>query len=228
MMAQPPRRSIFLAGRMQHIIWGLRCGASQLAVCLGLVGLVPPGLAWAAAPLVPVATAVKTTSMAVKPYWAELTPLQRQTLAPLQAEWEDMDSARKKKWMEIANRYPQMKPEDQQRAQQRMQEWAQLTPEQRRVARDSYARAQALPPEKRAELLKAYQALPEEKKQQLAKENKSAKKLVSHQPVLTPVPTHAQIRQGVALKTSTALNKAASGSATSVNAAQNTAQVAKQ
>src|SRR5215216_1759789 len=75
---------------------------------------------------------------APKPGWTELTPAQQQVLAPLQGDWEQLDTTRRKKWVSIANRYPTMKPAEQQRLQKRMQEWAQLTPEERRAARARY------------------------------------------------------------------------------------------
>ena len=131
--------------------------------------------------------------------WNELSPAQRQALAPLAGDWAKFDAARRKKWLEIAHRYPAMKPAEQQRTQQRMREWLSLTPEQRRTARDSYVRAHALPPEKRVELLQKYQQLPEEKKRQLAAESKAHKTVIRAKPEAThrgPIPSKAQIREG--------------------------------
>ena len=89
---------------------------------------------------------------AAKPAWSELTPAQQQVLAPLQAEWEQLDTTRRKKWVAIADRYPTMKPAEQQRLQIRMQEWAQLTPEERQAARERYQYLKKLPPEQRKEV----------------------------------------------------------------------------
>ena len=89
---------------------------------------------------------------APRPAWSELTPAQQQVLAPLQADWEQLDTTRRKKWMAIADRYPTMKPAQQQRLQKRMQEWAQLTPEERRAARERYQTLKKLPPERRREV----------------------------------------------------------------------------
>lgn len=138
-------------------------------------------------------------SVSGKQDWNELTAAQRQALSPLAGDWGQLDAARRKKWLEIARRYPAMKPDEQQRTQQRMREWILLTPEQRRTARDSYVRAHALPPEKRAELLQKYQQLPEEKKQQLAAEAKAHKSVIRAKPEVThqgPIPSKAQIREG--------------------------------
>ena len=45
-----------------------------------------------------------------KPAWAELTSPQQQVLGPLQGEWEQLDTTRRKKWVSIADRYPTMRP----------------------------------------------------------------------------------------------------------------------
>lgn len=155
----------------------------------------------AAAPAKPAPAPAKRVP--TKPLWTELTPPQQQALNPLVTEWEFMGRAQKLKWLEVANHYPAMKPEEQQRSQERMREWVRLTPEQRRVARDSYTRVQTMPPEKRAELFQKYQQLPEEKKRALAAEAKSSKTLTpvkppSKQAPHQPTPSTAQIRQGLA------------------------------
>ncbi|MGH8676529.1 MAG: DUF3106 domain-containing protein, partial [Burkholderiales bacterium] len=88
---------------------------------------------------------------------------QQEILAPLKNDWDQLTTSRKANWVGIANRYPSMKPEEQQRVQARMQSWAKLTPEQRRVARERYKSLGKLPPEKRQTLQQhwaEYQALP--------------------------------------------------------------------
>ncbi|MFN7085879.1 MAG: DUF3106 domain-containing protein [Burkholderiales bacterium] len=92
-----------------------------------------------------------------KPAWTELSPAQQQILAPLAAEWEKMDTTRRKKWIAIAERYPKMKPQEQERLQTRMKAWAALTPEQRREAREKYQAVRKLPPEKRKEVQQRWQ-----------------------------------------------------------------------
>ena len=88
----------------------------------------------------------------VRPAWSELTPAQQKVLAPLSAEWNAMDATRRKKWVAIAERYPKMKPQEQQRLQKNMADWAKLTPAQRKVARDKYQTLKKLPPDKRREV----------------------------------------------------------------------------
>ena len=64
-----------------------------------------------------------------RPAWAELTAEQQKTLAPLKADWESLETERRRKWVGIAKRYPTMKAEEQERVQRRMQRWAALSPE---------------------------------------------------------------------------------------------------
>ena len=65
---------------------------------------------------------------------ADLTAAQQKALAPLAPEWDQMGPARKRKWLAIGNKFASMSPAEQQRVQKRMNEWMQLTPQQRRVA----------------------------------------------------------------------------------------------
>ncbi len=92
-----------------------------------------------------------------RPLWSELSPQQQHVLGPLAADWENLDTTRRKKWVTIANRYPKMKPDAQQRLQNRMQAWAKLTPEQRRVAREKYRSLKQLPPPQRQEVSQKWQ-----------------------------------------------------------------------
>lgn len=92
-----------------------------------------------------------------KPAWVELTLGQQQVLAPLQAEWEQLDTTRRKKWVSIADRYPTMKPAQQERLQKRMQEWAKLTPAERKAAREKYQTLRTQPPQKRDEVKRRWQ-----------------------------------------------------------------------
>lgn len=92
------------------------------------------------------------TTRPVRPAWSELTTAQQTILAPLKPEWEQLDATRRRKWLEIAARYPRMKPQEQQRLQQRMNEWARLTPTQRKAARDRYLSIKKLPAGRRQEV----------------------------------------------------------------------------
>jgi hypothetical protein len=105
------------------------------------------------------------------PAWSELSPTDRQVLAPLAPDWDHWDAQRKQKWLGIARRYSTMSPTEQQRVQQQMGAWAQLTPAQRQAAREQYKTLKQLPPEQREEVRQKwqeYQQLPPEKRSELA------------------------------------------------------------
>jgi hypothetical protein len=99
-----------------------------------------------------------------RPSWAELTAEQQKILAPLKADWESIETERRRKWIGIAKRYPTMKVQEQERVQRRMQTWAKLTPEQRRQARENYKRGNL------REQWAEYQALPEREREAVSPE----------------------------------------------------------
>jgi hypothetical protein len=87
-----------------------------------------------------------------RPAWAELTAEQQMILAPLKADWESLETERRRKWIGVAKRYPNMTPQGQERVQRRMQTWAKLSPEQRRQARETYKQIVKVPPAQRDKL----------------------------------------------------------------------------
>ncbi|UCV02525.1 DUF3106 domain-containing protein [Dechloromonas denitrificans] len=115
-----------------------------------------------------------------QPDWVQLSAPQKSILAPLAKDWSKMDNIGRKKWLGIAERYPAMKQDEQQRMQERMREWVGLTPEQRAKVRDTYKDFKQLPPEQK-KLVKqkweAYSSLPAEEKQRLRDTGKSARLL---------------------------------------------------
>ena len=119
-----------------------------------------------------------------KPLWASLTPAQKIALAPIADKWDPADSVRKQKWLEIANRFASMKPDEQARVHERMRDLFEMSPEERRVVRENYTRAKKIDPSQKSEQWEKYQQLPEEKKKQLAEEAASArtKKQVANLP----------------------------------------------
>jgi len=105
------------------------------------------------------------------PSWAELPPPEKQFLAPFASDWDKWDAQRKAKWRGIAQRYPKMAPDEQERVRQQMKTWAQLSPAERQAARERYKMLKTLPPEKKAEYRQKweqYQNLPPETKRELA------------------------------------------------------------
>ncbi|WP_426078906.1 DUF3106 domain-containing protein [Janthinobacterium sp. PSPC3-1] len=116
-----------------------------------------------AAPAVPVKNAGKLQ-------WASLSRAQQAALQPLAGEWNKLDAPRKQKWLDIANRFASMKPDEQARVHERMRDWIKLTPEQRRTVRENYARAKKIDPSQKSAQWEQYQQLPEEQKKKLAAE----------------------------------------------------------
>jgi len=115
-----------------------------------------------------------------QPLWGELNPTQQDILAPLARDWDAMEGFRRKQWLGIAERYPNMKPAEQRRIQARMQEWGRMTPEQRARVRDSYRDFNQLPSEQKQaikEKWKAYLNLPPEERRRLREAGKSAQLL---------------------------------------------------
>jgi hypothetical protein len=126
---------------------------------------------------------------AAHPLWRELSPEQREALSPLAADWDKFDADRKKKWVAIAAKYPDMSPEGKQRFHERMPQLAKLTPEQRETTRENFRRAYSLPADQRLALTQKYQQLPDDRKKALA-----AQAHVNKRPAAAPkrpaVPLH--------------------------------------
>jgi hypothetical protein len=102
--------------------------------------------------------------------WSDLPADKQRILAPLSAEWPHLEWWRRKKWLEIANRYPTMTRPEQERVQQRMQAWVRLTPEERKAAREKYRNIQKASSEQREavkQLWSEYEMLPDQEKQRL-------------------------------------------------------------
>jgi hypothetical protein len=102
------------------------------------------------------------------PVWSALKPAQREALRPLEREWPSIDSARKRKWIEIADRYPNLPAQEQSRLQARMTEWTRLTPLERSQLRLNYQEARQVPTQDRQASWDAYQTLPQEQRSELA------------------------------------------------------------
>lgn len=147
--------------------------AAAIAAC-SLLGM--PAAAQAPSPApAPAKPPAKAQKPLDKPLWASLTPAQKVALAPIADEWDQADGVRKQKWLEIANRFAAMKPDEQARVHERMRELFKMSPEERRVVRENYTRAKKIDPSHKSEQWEKYQQLPEEKKKQLAEEAASAR-----------------------------------------------------
>ena len=145
-----------------------------------------------------------------QPGWSLLSAQQQTILAPLAAEWDKLDNIRRKKWLGIAELYPAMKPDEQQRMQDRMREWANLTPEQRARVRDTYKEFNQLPSEQKQTVKQkweAYSRLPPEEQMRLRQEGKSSG-LLAPPPVAEPAPAPREQVAGEAENTATAQQSA--------------------
>jgi Spy/CpxP family protein refolding chaperone len=107
-------------------------------------------------------------AQSARPTWNELTPAQREALAPLASDWASLDSDRKRKWLEVAAKYPNLSPDGKQKLHERMREFARLSPEQKRTARENFRRAYEVPAEQREATVQKFQELPPDKKRELA------------------------------------------------------------
>jgi hypothetical protein len=152
---------------MLRIPKSLIAGASA-ALVMCVLGA---GASSAAAQSAPVAAHGKTPVVPVKKpdgTWESLKPAQQQILAPLESDWDYMLPDSRKKWMQVANIYPKMSEQDQQRLQSRMASWSKLSQKERRLARENYLSSLKFPAEKKAEAWTAYQKLSDEQKKKLA------------------------------------------------------------
>ncbi|WP_332876802.1 DUF3106 domain-containing protein [Massilia sp. S19_KUP03_FR1] len=171
-------------------------GALALAVCAAALHAqqTAPQIGQPAAP--PPAQARKApVKTADKPVWSQLSAAQKIALEPLQREWDPMEGVRKQKWLELANRYATMKPEEQQRVHERMREWVRLTPAQRAAARQNYTQAKTLAPNEKSATWESYKQLPDEQKQKLA-EQAARKQLTNVPPAKSPQRSTTPVLRG--------------------------------
>jgi hypothetical protein len=156
--------------------------ASSLAVAQ-----TPPTAAVPAKPApVAAATPAKPIRVTDKRLWKDLSHPQQVALAPLMAEWDHMETARMQKWLDIANRYSSMKPDEQQRVQERMRAWLKLTPEERRVARENYTLSKKIDKGQKSAQWEQYKQLPEEEKKKLAADAAVKKQITNLPPKTQP------------------------------------------
>ncbi|MCE4553283.1 DUF3106 domain-containing protein [Pelomonas cellulosilytica] len=100
--------------------------------------------------------------------WAGLTAAQRQLLAPLEQDWAEISSSQRSKWLSAAPMLATLPPAELTRLQERMRDWARLSPAERVNARIGFQVAKQVDAEQRQAKWEAYQALPAEKRQALA------------------------------------------------------------
>ena len=120
--------------------------------------------------------------------WEGLKPAQQKILAPLESDWDYMLPDSRKKWTQVANIYPKMSEQDQQRLQSRMASWSNLSQKERRLARENYLSSLKFPAEKKAEAWTAYQKLSDEQKKKLAASEIKKKPTAANAPTLQQHP----------------------------------------
>lgn len=124
------------------------------------------GLLWlAASALVSAPASAQSES---EPAWNSLSPIQQRQLAPLRRDWSTIDAMRKQKWLSVAARLDKMPPEERDRVQQRMAEWARLPASERTRARQQFQEARQLSLDERQARWLEYQALSPAQRQELA------------------------------------------------------------
>lgn len=111
------------------------------------------------------------TSIKGRP-WPSLTVQEQQALQPLKSEWAQLEPARQKKWLEVASRFSKMPAEERLRIQERMAQWAAMTPAQSASARLQFQEARQISPGERQAKWEAYKALPDEERREFAQRAK--------------------------------------------------------
>ena len=161
------------------------CGAAVLAfLCSAQVS---PALAQGA-PSAPHGKAAAIPEKKPDGTWEGLKPAQQQILAPLESDWDYMLPDSRKKWIQVANIYPKMSAQDQERLQSRMTSWSNLSQKDRRIARENYLTSLKFPAEKKAEAWYAYQKLSDEQKKKLAESELKKKPTAANAPTLQQHP----------------------------------------
>ena len=124
--------------------------------------------------------------------WLQLTPMQRQALAPLGAQWGALTAQQQNKWLTISKNFTQLSVADQVTMHSRMADWVDLSPQQRNLARLNFNQLQNLPKEDKKAKWEAYQALSEEEKRSLIAGTASPAK--SAAPTVKPVEAYRQVQ----------------------------------
>lgn len=115
-----------------------------------------------------------------QPGFADLSPQQKFILAPLADQWAEMPETKRRQWIALADRFPKLSAEQQARAQERIQEWAALTSEQRRLARSNYRLARQLGSDARSGQVQQYDTLTDEQKQVLRQAGRTSNTAARH------------------------------------------------
>ena len=124
--------------------------------------------------------------------WQQLTPKQKQALAPLGAQWGALTAQQQNKWLAISANFTQLPVADQVTMHARMADWVSLSPQQRNLARLNFNKLQNLPKEDKKAKWEAYQALSTEERRLLSAG--SAPLTNSAAPTAKPLEAHRQVQ----------------------------------
>jgi Protein of unknown function (DUF3106) len=102
-----------------------------------------------------------------QPLWSQLSATQRETLSPFEKQWNGLPVKEKRAWVKLADDFPKMQPTQQARARKRMLEWANLTASQRKLARDNFRLAKAVPSQEQQREFENYQSMSVEQRRVL-------------------------------------------------------------
>lgn len=170
----------WLARRARMLLFAVIVFLALAVLAIGILRVVSPGLNLLE--MIGLAEDETQTVSRTRPYWTELTAEQKQSLAPLEAVWDTIASSRKKKWLEIAQHMASLPSQEKARVQERIQIWVNLTPEERREARQNYLNARKLGVRNKALHWLEYQSLPEEEKKELAENARKKRRIVNPPP----------------------------------------------
>ena len=93
-----------------------------------------------------------------EPGWEDLDETQQEILAPFAPEWNTWPMAEKRSWLAFADRMQQLPEAQRQRAHRRILEWANMSPEERRIARLNHQNARRRPMPERVKEWERYQS----------------------------------------------------------------------
>ncbi len=116
----------------------------------------------------------------LEPLWMDLTAAQQAALAPFAPEWNTWPTAEKKAWVNLADKLPGMSPERRAKAQRRILEWANLSPEQRSTARANFRLAKELSAKEKAQEWRNYQSMTQEQREVLRRAGSTSNTAAGH------------------------------------------------
>ena len=117
----------------------------------------------------------------IGPLWSALSAEERQILAPFEAQWNGWSVEEKRAWLLVVrNRYPGMSEAERLAWHRRIEQWAALSPEQRRTARLNYRLLRRMPAPEQAEEVRRFQSLTPEQRQVLESRGSTSNTAAGH------------------------------------------------